>query len=224
MMTERQSTGDFMVRLHCFAQSGNAFKVAFMLRALGVPFDTVHVDFFKGISTDQAWREEHNDMGEVPILEDGPLRLTQSGVILTHLAKKHARFGGATESEQLEVLRWLLFDNHKFTSYFATYRFMKAFGKTTPDPAVMKFLLGRIEAAFNVVDKHLSTRNYIVGDSPTIADFSLSGYRFFPVEESGIDVTERWPNIAAWVERLKTIPGWASPYEVMPGEQLTPNW
>ncbi|HEX8606932.1 MAG TPA: glutathione S-transferase family protein [Pseudoduganella sp.] len=213
-----------MVRLHCFAQSGNAFKVTFMLRALDTPFETVYVDFFKGISTDPAWREEHNDMGEVPILEDGPLRLTQSGAILTYLAKKHDRFGGATESERLEVLRWLLFDNHKFTSYLATYRFMKAFGKNQPDPAVMKFLLGRIEGAFNVVDKHLSSRAYIVGNSPTIADFSLSGYQFFPVEESGIDVAARWPNIGAWVERLKLIPGWASPYDAMPGERVAPRW
>jgi glutathione S-transferase len=101
---------------------------------------------------------------------------------------------------------------------------MKAFGKTEPDPAVMKFLLGRIDGAFKIVDKHLSTRRFIVGDGPTIADFSLSGYQFFPVEESGIDVAERWPNIAAWAERLKDVPGWASPYEAMPGERLPPRW
>lgn len=213
-----------MYRLHCFGQSGNAFKVAFMLRALGEPFEAVHVDFFKGISTDPAWRDELNEMGEVPILEDGALRLTQSGAILTYLAKKHGRFGGATESEQLEILRWLLFDNHKFTSYLATYRFMKSFGKSEPDPVVMKFLLGRIEGAFKIVDKHLSTRDYIVGDAPTIADFSLSGYHFFPQEESGIDVAERWPHIGAWIERLKSAPGWASPYDIMPGEQVAPRW
>ena len=213
-----------MYRLHCFAQSGNAFKVAFMLRALDVPFETVHVDFLNGITADPAWREDHNDMGEAPILEDGPLRLTQSGAILTYLAKKHGQFGGATESEQLEVLRWLLFDNHKFTSYFATYRFQKALAKTPPDPAVLKLLLGRIEGAFKVVDKHLSTREYIVGDSPTIADFSMSGYHFFPQDESGIDVAARWPHIGAWVERLKSIPGWASPYDAMPGERLPPRW
>jgi len=163
-------------------------------------------------------------MGEAPILEDGARRLTQSGVILTYLAEKHGRFGPATPEDRLEVLRWLLFDNHKFTSYFATYRFLKALGPSQPDPAVLKFLLGRIEATFNVVDTHLATREWIVGDGPTIADFSLSGYRFYPVEESGIDVAARWPHIAAWVERLKRIPGWASPYDVMPGAQLPPKW
>lgn len=213
-----------MYRLHCFGQSGNSFKVAFLLRALDLPFEPVHVDFLNGVTRDPAWREQHNAMGEAPLLEDGALHLTQSGAILTYLAKQHGRFGGATEAEQLEVLRWLLFDNHKFTSYFATYRFAKSFGPSAPDPAVMQFLLGRIEAAFGVVDKHLATQNYIVGDAPTIADFSLSGYQFYPVEESGLDVAQRWPHIGAWVERLKAIPGWADPYTVMPGEKVAPRW
>lgn len=213
-----------MYRLHCFGQSGNSFKVAFLLRALDVPFQPVYVDFLNGATRDPAWREQHNAMGEAPLLEDGALRLTQSGAILTYLAKKHDRFGGATDAEQLEVLRWLLFDNHKFTSYFATYRFAKSFGPSAPDPAVMKFLLSRIEAAFGVVDKHLSTQDYMVGDAPTIADFSLSGYQFYPAEESGLDVAARWPHIGAWVERLKAIPGWADPYTVMPGERVAPRW
>lgn len=213
-----------MYRLHCFGQSGNSFKVAFLLRALDQPFEPVYVDFFNGATRDATWRDEHNAMGEAPLLEDGDLRLTQSGAILTYLANKHGRFGGATEAERLEVLRWLLFDNHKFTSYFATYRFAKSFVATAPDPAVMKFLLGRIEGAFDIVDKHLSTRAFLVGEAPTIADFSLSGYHFYPQEESGLDIAARWPHIGAWVERLKTIPGWADPYQVMPGERVAPRW
>ncbi|TWI49802.1 glutathione S-transferase [Pseudoduganella flava] len=213
-----------MYRLHCFGQSGNAFKTVFMLRALGEPFEAVQVDFFNGITRDPAWREEHNEMGEAPVLEDGDLHLTQSGAILTYLANKHGRFGGATEREKLEVLRWILFDNHKFTSYFATYRFMKSFGATEPDPVVMKFLLGRAEGAFAIVDKHLATRDWMVGDGPTIADFSLSGYMFYPQDESGIDIAQRWPHIGAWIERLKGVPGWANPYEAMPGTQTAPKW
>ena len=212
-----------MYRLHCFGQSGNSFKVAFMLRALGQPFEAVFVDFFKGISRDPAWREEHNDMGEAPILDDGELRLSQSGAILSYLADKHGRFGGKDAREQRDVLRWLLFDNHKFTSYFASYRFFHALAPAPADPAVMQWLLGRLEAAFHVVNQHLATRDWMVGDGPTIADFSLSGYHFYPVEESGIDVAARYPHIGAWIERLKSVPGWASPYELMPGERIPPR-
>ena len=155
-------------RLHCFCQSGNSFKVAFALRAMGLPYESVLVDFMHGQTRDAAWRAEVNEMGEAPVLDDGPLRLTQSGVILTHLARVSGKFGGRDEREQQEILRWLLFDNHKFTSYFATYRFMKAFGASAPDPAVMAFLRSRIDSAHAIVDKHLATRPFLLGEQPTI--------------------------------------------------------
>jgi glutathione S-transferase len=215
-----------MYKLHGFCQSGNTFKVAFLLRALRQPWEPVFVDYMKGGATRQAgWRESINEMGEAPVLElqDGR-RLTQSGAILTWLADQHGAFGGRTADERYEVLRWMLFDNHKFTSYFATYRFMKSFGPAAPDPAVMAFLKGRMDGAFAIVDKHLARQPYMVGDAPTIADFSLSGYLFFPVEESGYPLDGVYQNIAAWVQRLKSIPGWADPYEVLPGERLMPKW
>jgi len=213
-----------MYRLHGFSTSGNCFKVAFMLRALGVPYETVYVDYFAGTTRDTAWREGTNPMGEIPVLEDGERKLTQSGAILTYLAAKHARFGGTSEDDKLEVLRWLLFDNHKFTSYFGTYRFSKSFAPTPPEPAVMAWLKGRIDTCYGIVDKHLAGRSFLLGTEPTIADFSLSGYLFYPVEESGYDYRARFPSIAAWVERLKRVPGWADPYEVLPGPRLAPRW
>lgn len=213
-----------MYRLHCFSLSGNSYKVALMLRCLNQPFDTVYVDFLQGVTRDPSWRDDSNEMGEVPVLEDGERRLTQSGAILTHLAGKHGRFGGRDENERLEVLRWLLFDNHKFTNYFATYRFLRSFGPVAPDPVVMAWLAGRIKAAFAIVDKHLATRQYIVGDAPTIADFSMSAYLFYPEAESGLDTARRYPHIAQWVERLRGLEGWADPYEIMPGERLEPRW
>jgi glutathione S-transferase len=213
-----------MYRLHGFCQSGNTFKVAFMLRALGAPFETVFVDFMQGRTRDASWRESTNEMGEAPVLDDGERRLTQSGVILGYLARKHGRFGGAGEDEAMEVQRWLFFDNHKFTSYFATYRFMLAFAPAAPDPAVLAFLKTRIDGAYGIVDKHLAGREYLVGKSPTIADFSLSGYVFFPVEESGYEIESRFPAIAAWRTRLKAVPGWADPYSVLPGERIAPKW
>ncbi len=213
-----------MLRLHGFSQSGNTFKVAFALRAMALPHEMVFVDFMNGITRDPAWRQSANVMGEVPVLEDGARRLTQSGVILGHLSRQTGRFGGASEDERLEVQRWLFFDNHKFTSYFASYRFAKAFGATAPDPAVMAWLRGRIEAAYGIVDKHLSGREFMVGSAPTIADLSLCGYLFYPVEESGFDVRAQFPSIGAWLERLKEIPGWAHPYDCLPGQRISARW
>jgi glutathione S-transferase len=82
----------------------------------------------------------------------------------------------------------------------------------------------RIDAAYGIVNKHLDGRDYLVGNSPTIADFSLSGYLFFPLEESAYDVAAQFLHIASWVERLKKLPGWVSPYDAMPGERLPPRW
>ena len=217
-----------MLKLHGFAQSGNTFKVAFLLRALGVPWQPVAMsmaDFAAGATRDAAWREGVNAMGEVPVLElDDGRKITQSGVILTMLAEQHGKFGGKDADEKREVLRWLFFDNHKFTSYFATWRFMKSFAPKAPDPAVATFLKGRIDNAFAVVEKHLAGRQYIVGDAFTIADISLSGYLFFPADESGYVLEERFPNLAAWRDRLKAAPGWGDPYDVLPGKRIAPTW
>jgi glutathione S-transferase len=213
-----------MYLLHGFSQSGNTFKAAFLLRALNQAWEAKFVDFMKGITRTGEWREGTNEMGEVPVLDDGARRLTQSGAILTYLAIKHGAYGGASDNERLEVLRWLLFDNHKFTSYFASYRFMKAFGPEAPDPAVMNWLRGRLDNAFGIVEKHLAERAYLVGKAPTIADISLSGYLFYPVAESGYEVAGRFPHIAAWLERLREMPGWTNPYDILPGEVIAPKW
>jgi glutathione S-transferase len=213
-----------MYRLHGFSQSGNTYKVALLLQVLDQPWQAQHVDFMNGVTRTVEWREAANEMGEVPILDDGERRLTQSGVILTWLARKHGAFGGRSEDEQLEVLRWLLFDNHKFSSYFASYRFTKAFGPAAPDAAVMAWLRGRMDNAFGIVDKHLAGRQYMVGDGPTIADISLAGYLFYPVEESDYPIAGRYPNIASWLERLRALPGWKDPYEILPGERILPKW
>jgi len=113
----------------------------------------------------------------------------------------------------------MLFDNHKFTSYLATYRFLLAFAKTG-DPAVMAFLKGRIASSLGIVAKHLSAQEFIAGAEPTIADFSLCGYLFYPVEEFGFDIAGEHPPIAAWLQRIRALPGWGHPHELMPGHPL----
>ena len=216
-----------MYKLHAFAQSGNTYKVALLLQALRQPWTPIHLpfeEFAKGIQRSDSWRQDVNPMGEIPVLEEGDSKLTQSAVILQFLAKKHGAYGGQSEGERLEVLRWMFFDNHKFTSYLATLRFMKSFSPTAPDPAVMKFLAGRVDNAFGIVEKHLSTRDYIVGAQPTIADMSLCGYLYFPAEESGYDIGKSYPAMARWLERLKALPGWKPPYEMLPGQQIAPRW
>jgi glutathione S-transferase len=201
--------------------------VALLLQALRQPWVPVHVpfaDFAAGITRSDAWRAEQNAMGEVPILDTGSERLTQSAAIMIWLAEKHGAYRGDTGSERQDVLRWLFFDNHKFTSYFATLRFLKSFMPTAPDPTLMKFFAGRVDNAFGIVEKHLAGREYIVGGAPTIADMSLAGYLWFPPEESGYDIPGKYPAMAKWLGRLEKLPGWKPPYEMQPGERVAPRW
>ena len=52
---------------------------------------------------------------------------------------------------------------------------------------------------------------------PTIADVSLTSYFYYPAEEFGFDIAKEHPAIAAWLERMKALPGWKHPYDLMPG-------
>ena len=209
-------------KLYCFAQSGNSYKPALYLTCAGLDWEPVFVDFFKGATRDPQWRHGVNEMGEAPVLDTTGGKLTQSGVILTYLAEKTGKFAPANEDAKLEALRWILFDNHKFTSYLATYRFLKAFLPQAPDPNVVAFLKGRFDAAAAVVEKHLAGSKFMVGDTATIADFSVAGYVFYPVEEHGYDWGKSHPNIHAWTERVRALPGWKDPYELMPGARIKP--
>ncbi len=209
-------------RLHAFCQSGNAYKVALYLTCSGIAWEPVEVDFFGGQSREPGWRENINAMGEVPVLEVDGQRLTQSGSILTWLAERHGNFAPANAAERHEALRWMLFDNHKFTSFLATYRFLKCFAPDAPDPAVMTFLRTRVAAAYSLVDKHLGSQPYIIGKRPTIADFSMCGYVYYPAQETDIDLAAAYPALHGWAERLRSLPGWKHPYDLLPGIYIAP--
>ena len=203
--------------LYCFAQSGNAYKAALMLELCGADWAPRWVDFFGGETRTPGYRAKVNEMGEVPVLEHGGGRLSQSGVILDFLASQLKRFYWESEDERREILRWLLWDNHKLTSYIATLRFLVHFQKSGETP-VTEFLRGRVKSALGILEKHLAKQPYAVGGKPTIADLSMCGYLYWP-EEFGVAWSE-YPAIGAWLERIRAMPRWVHPYKLMPGHPL----
>jgi len=203
--------------LYCFAQSGNAYKAALMLNLCGADWQPRLVDFFNGETRTPAYRAQVNEMGEVPVLEQRGRRLTQSGVILDDLAGTFGKFGWSTDDERREILRWLLWDNHKLTSYIATLRYFLQFAKD-PDPGAVAFLKGRMTGALGILDKHLAAQPFAVGGRLTIADLSMCGYLYWP-DEFGVSWQD-YPHIGAWLERIKSQPGWVHPYTLMPGHPL----
>jgi glutathione S-transferase len=200
-------------QLHCFAESGNSYKPALYLALAGLDWEPIFVDYIVGGETrTDRYREDVNAMGESPVLTHRGRRISQSGAILTYLSDVTGHFAPAAE-DRYEAMRWILFDNHKFTSYTATLRFMLNFAKTGETP-VTEFLRARAKSAYAIVDKHLATRDFILGDKPTIADISLAGYVLYP-EPTGLDPQDT-PAIQAWKGRIQNLPGFVAPYDLLP--------
>ena len=203
-------------RLYCFAQSGNAYKAALMLALCGADWEASFVDYFNGETRQPEFRKI-NEMGEVPVLEHEDRRLSQSGVILDYLAARFGKFGFSGEDERREILRWLLWDNHKLTSYIGTLRFLLRFAQTGETP-VTEFLRARVTTNLTILDRHLEKRAFVLGAGPTIVDVSICGYLFWP-DEFGVTWAD-YPKIDAWLERIQALPGWVHPYQLMPGHPL----
>jgi glutathione S-transferase len=155
------------------------------------------------------------------VLAHGEKKFSQSGVILSYLAKRSGQFLPQGEDEELEALRWIIFDNQKTNGFLGPYRFLKNWAKPAPDPAVLAFLKGRLDGSLGIINKRLSRHAFMLGDRPTIADVSLAGYLYYPAEEFGFDIAKDHPAIGAWLERMKALSGWAHPYDLMPGHPLT---
>lgn len=204
------------IKLHCFGESGNAYKAALALELSGLDWEPVKVDFFGGQTRSPEFRADVNAMGEAPVMIDGDVRLTQSGVIQDYVSEKSGKFGGKDATTRREILRWVLWDNHKLSSQAGMTRFLMNFLPEDKQPKeVIGFMQGRLTAAYATLNDHLEGRDWIVGDDITNADLSCCGYLYYP-EPYGFDRSE-WPHIDAWLTRLSETPGWKAPYDLMPG-------
>jgi len=202
------------IKLHCFGESGHSYKAALALELSGLDWEPVFVDFFNGAARSSEYRETINEMGEAPVLVDGDIRLSQSGVIQGYISEKSGKFGGEGPDEAREILRWILWDNHKLSSQIGTVRFLMNYLPEDKRPKeVIGFLQGRMTAALKVLEDHLTQRHWIVGRGVTNADLTCCAYLFFE-EPFGFD-RKNWPSIDAWLDRIAALEGWKHPYDLM---------
>jgi glutathione S-transferase len=202
------------MKLHCFSESGNAYKAALSLQLAGLNWDPVFVDFFKGETRNPEFRAL-NPMGEVPVLVDCDLVLTQSGVIQSYVTEKTGKLGGTTPAEAREVLRWTIFDNQKICGMAGPLRFVMNFLPAEKRSAdVIAFLTGRLTAALQILETTLATRDWLVGGALSNADIACCGYLYYPEPFSFERVA--YPHIDAWLDRIAATPGWKHPYDLMP--------
>jgi glutathione S-transferase len=152
-----------------------------------------------------------NRYGQVPALRHRGLTIVQSNVILDYLGRTTGIFAGKTEQDQWTAREWLSWEADNITNV-AKVRHYSRF--RTVDPAVMAYFRPLAEAAIGFVDNALQGREWLVGDGLTIADIGCWGRMVF-MAEGGLDIT-RWPNVEAWSNRLKAMPGFALPYDLIP--------
>jgi len=204
------------MKLYCFGESGHSYKAALALQLADIDWTPIFVDFFNGETRSDQYRNQVNEMGEAPVLVDGDIKLTQSGVIQNYLYNRTGKHGGKDEAEKLEILRWILWDNHKLSSFAGNTRFlMNFFPKDKRPQPVIDFNLARLKSSYGILENALTDKDFLVGNKISHADMTCCAYLYYP-EPFGFE-RDDWPNIDRWLGNISTIPGWQHPYDLMPG-------
>ena len=204
------------MKLYCFGESGHSYKAALALQLAEIDWTPIFVDFFNGETRSDQYRNQVNEMGEAPVLVDGDIKLTQSGVIQTYLYNRTGKHGGKDEAEKLEILRWILWDNHKLSSFAGNTRFlMNFFPKDKRPQPVIDFNLARLKSSYGILENALTDKDFLVGNNISHADMTCCAYLYYP-EPFGFE-RDDWPNIDRWLGNISAIPGWQHPYDLMPG-------
>jgi glutathione S-transferase len=186
--------------------SGNCYKVRLLLAQLGVDYETREVEVVDRTSPRDELAEL-NPTRRVPtvVLDDGR-PLAESNAILWY-------FGDGTPwvpddpYERAQVLQWLFFEQYEHEPAIAVARFLVSYSQLPREQYERR--LPRLEAdgatALAAMDRHLAARDWIVGDSPTIADISLYAYTH-AAHEGGFDL-QPYPAVRAWLDRFAALPG-----------------
>jgi glutathione S-transferase len=198
-------------KLHGFSVSGNCYKVALMLAACAADWEPVQIR--RSDMRDPAWRARVNPTGEAPVLEHKGKFIRQSPIILDYLAETLGQHGWASETERREIQTWMFFDNHKFTGPLSSARFRRVILKI--DDAATKDYQDRFDLSLGIIEQRLGQHPWIALDRLTIADFSYAGYLFYDPGELALDWS-KVPNLDAWRGRIRALPGFKDPLEMLP--------
>ena len=156
----------------------NGVKVSIMLEETGLPYEPHLVSF-----------ETHDQMSpeflslspnnKIPAILDPdgpggkPLALFESGAILLYLADKTGRFIPQDAAGRYETIQWLMFQMGGIGPMFGQLGFFNKFaGKDYEDKRPRDRYVAESKRLLGVLDKRLSDRAWIVGDSYTIADIA----------------------------------------------------
>lgn len=197
-----------MLKLYQSQPSGNCYKIRLLLTQLGIPFEKIEIDIFKKESRTSEFLKK-NLNGRVPVIETESGRfLPESNAVLFYLSEGTSFFP-EDRFERAQVMQWLFFEQYSHEPYIATSRYWISLLKKPEE--YREQLEQKCEpgyAALRVMDGHLSDREFFVGDRYTIADIALFAYTHV-ADEGGFDLSG-FPNILAWIDRIKAQPKYIS--------------
>jgi glutathione S-transferase len=185
--------------------SGNCYKVRLLLAHLGIPYETHEVSVVDR-SNRRELLGELNPARRVPtiVLDDGR-PLAESNAILCYFGEG-TRFVPEDAYDRAQVLQWLFWEQYEHEPALAVARFLKTYsGRPELYEQRREELAKRGERALETMDDHLEGRNWLVGDSCTLADLAL--YAYTHVADEGGFSLEPYPAIRAWLERVAAEPG-----------------
>ncbi len=187
--------------LHEYANSGNCYKIRLLLAYLGIPYERREYDILSGETRTEDFLTNVNANGRIPVLQIDDRFLPESNAALYYLAKG-TRFFPEGNWEGAEVLKWMFFEQYNHEPNVATMRFWKTFvgldNLTDTQRMLVPLKEDAGDAALKLMDEHLEGRQFIAGDSMTIADIALYAYTHV-ADEGGFDL-KAYPNVKAWCE------------------------
>jgi glutathione S-transferase len=196
-------------QVHGVSASGNCHKVRLVLEQLGQPYVWHEVDMMNGATRTDEFKKL-NPNGKVPVLViDENTTLSESDAILCYLADGTPLMPD-DRLERAQVLQWMFFEQYSHEPYVAVARFILQFQKNPGDARLPEKIAGSYRA-LDVMERHLSTRTFLVGERYTVADIALYAYTHV-ANQANLDLS-RYPAIRAWLERVRSQPR----HVVMPG-------
>ena len=198
--------------LHEDPRSGNCFKIALTAALLGKPLERRRYDILAGETRTETFLAEVNPNGRIPVLQidgsGGTRFLPESNAASFYLADG-SRLIPQDRFAKADMLRWMFFEQYSHEPNVATLRFWLAFvgEENLSEQQEVQLMAKRIagEEALRLMDKHLATRNWFVGDSITLADIVLYPYTSV-CEQGGFELAE-CGNILGWIDRIEAQPG-----------------
>ncbi|MEH2394402.1 MAG: glutathione S-transferase family protein [Nostoc sp.] len=197
-----------LLRLYDFLPSGNGYKIRLLLTQLGMPFERIELNILKGETQTPEFLSK-NPNGKIPLLEIEPGKyLAESNAILVYLSEG-TEFLPYDRFLRAQVLQWLCIEQYSHEPFIATSRFwISILGKTEEHSEAIKQKHESGYTALSLMDKHLTSHIFFVGECYTIADIALFAYTHV-ADEGGFDLTQ-FPAIQAWIERVKAQPRYIS--------------